>query len=332
VSSHRAEQRPSSEALEVLLARVFPSLQVVATEPLAEGFSNFTYKVVFANGEPVVLRIFGRDPAACLKEVDLLRLVGASIPVPEVVDAYPNGLGDIGPFLVMRFVEGITFLRLRATRDTEAIAEAAGSIGETLAAIGRYAFEHRGRLGAGLSVDGPFLNGPNAVPEFVESCLASPALRSRLDAPTCRGVRQAVWSRAADLGRLEDERRLMHRDFNNRNVVVRRVGGRWQVAAVLDWEFAVSGSPLVDVGSFLRYETATNPSREPHFSRGYERGGGHLPRDWRELARLVDVASLCELLTKPGVPDEIVVEVCDLVRRTVRQRPRRAVPLRYPDP
>ena len=33
-----------------------------------------------------------------------------------------------------------------------------------------------------------------------------------------------------------------------------RRAGRWAVAAVLDWEFAVSGSPLADVGHFLRYE------------------------------------------------------------------------------
>ncbi len=280
---------------------------------------NFNYKVVFDAGDPIVLRVYGRDPTACQKEVDLLRHVGASVPVPEVLDAYPNGLGDFGPFLVTRFVEGITFRRLRATRDRRAIAEAAGSIGETLAAIGRFNFERRGQLGASLSVDASFMNSPNAVPEFVDRCLASRMLRSRLDESTCERAQRAVWARAADLGLLDGECRLVHRDFNNRNVLVRPEGRRWQVAAVLDWEYAVSGSPVVDVGSFLRYETEANPSREPHFSRGYERGGGHLPPDWRRLAHLVDLASLCELLTEPDVPDEIVVEVCDLVRMTIRQ-------------
>jgi hypothetical protein len=102
-------------------------------------------------------------------------------------------------------------------------------------------------------------------------------------------------------------------------VLVRPERGRWQVAAVLDWEYGVSGSPLVDVGSFLRYETEASPSREPHFTRGYERGGGHLPADWRRIARLVDLASLCELLTEPDIPDDIVIEVRDLVRKTIRQ-------------
>jgi len=292
---------------------------MVRTEALAEGLCNFTYRVDFDSAEPVVLRIYGRDPSACQKEVDLLGLVRGQVPVPEVLAAYPAGVGEVGPFLVTRFVEGITFRRLRATRDTQAIADAAGSIGETLARIGRFGFDRRGVLGAGPAVAAPFLNGPNAVPELVDRCLASPVLEARLDEPTRDEVRRAVWTRAADLGRLAGECRLVHRDFNNRNVLVHQERGRWQVAAVLDWELAVSGSPLVDVGSFLRYETETNPSREPHFSRGYERGGGHLPPDWRQLARLVDLASLCELLTEPRVPVDIVVEVRDLVRTTIRE-------------
>ena len=308
---------PSPVTIDALLATLFPSRRIAAAQALAEGVCNFNYKVVFDAGDPVVRRVYGRDPTACQKEVDLLRHVGASVPVPEILDAYPNGLGGVGPFLVTRFVEGITFRRLRATRDTQAIAEAAGSIGETLAAIGRFHFERRGRLSAGLSVEAPFLNGPNAVPESVDRCLASPVLRSRLEEQTCDRVHRALWAHAADLCLLEGECRLVHRDFNNRNVVVRPEGGRWQVAAVLDWEYAVSGSPLVDVGSFLRYETEASPSREPHFSRGYELGGGRLPDDWRCLARLVDLVALCELLTEPDLPPALVPEVADLVRTAI---------------
>ena len=165
------------------------------------------------------------------------------------------------------------------------------------------------------------MTGPNAVPELVDGCLASPILRSRLDEPTCDRAKRAVWARAADLGPLEGECRLVHCDFNNRNVLVRSERRRWQVAAVLDWEYAVSGSPLVDVGSFFPYATEDNPSLEPRFSRGYERGGGHLPSDWRRLARLVDLANLGELMAEPDVPHEIVVEVCNHVRMTIRPSP-----------
>ena len=83
---------------------------------------------------------------------------------------------------------------------------------------------------------------------------------------------------------LDNDSHLVHCDFGNRNILVDCVDGRWQVAAVLDWEFALSGSPLLDVGNFLRYETPDMPLREPYFSRAFVESGGFLPDDWRPLS------------------------------------------------
>ena len=98
------------------------------------------------------------------------------------------------------------------------------------------------------------------------------------------------------------------------------MGGRWTVAAVLDWEFAVSSSPLADLGSFLRYERAARPVAEPHFFAGYVRAGGRLPHNWRRLARLVDLAALCESLTHDQLPDAVIQELVELVRATIEDR------------
>src|SRR6185437_6695629 len=56
------------------------------------------------------------------------------------------------------------------------------------------------------------------------------------------------------------------RRFREAEPVDAKPQGTWTVAAVLDWEFAVSGSPLLDIGHFLRYECASRPLAEPHFS------------------------------------------------------------------
>jgi fructokinase len=199
-----------------------------------------------------------------------------------------------------------------------AIAQAADSIGETLAAVSRFKLARRGMLGAGPLVVGRFFNGPNAIPEFIDSCLSAPALCERLEERDRDRVRALVQSRARDLARLHEETRLVHNDFGNRNVLVRRELGRWRVAAIIDWESAASGSPLFDVASFLRYERDDRPAREPHFSLGYRRGGGVLPEDWRRLGRVVDLTKLCQILAEPDAPNEIVVEVADLVRQSIR--------------
>jgi len=92
------------------------------------------------------------------------------------------------------------------------------------------------------------------------------------------------------------------------------------VAAVLDWEFAVSGSPLLDIGHFLRYECASRPLAEPHFSKGFLRAGGTLPEGWRRLSRVVDSIALCESLTHETLPDTIVTELLELIRSTIEDR------------
>ncbi len=58
---------------------------------------------------------------------------------------------------------------------------------------------------------------------------------------------------------MDAQSHLLHGDFNKRNTLLRCVNGRWSVPAILDWEFAVSGTPPMDFGNFLRYERASRP-------------------------------------------------------------------------
>jgi len=133
-------------------------------------------------------------------------------------------------------------------------------------------------------------------------------------------VSALLWSRAPQLAELDAQACLVHGDFGKHNLVVRCDGGRWTVAAVLDWEFAISGSPLADLGHFLRYERVAQPCAEPHFSAGYLHAGGTLRQDWRHLARLVDLTALCESLTHDDLPDDVIAELVELVRATVENR------------
>jgi aminoglycoside phosphotransferase (APT) family kinase protein len=122
----------------------------------------------------------------------------------------------------------------------------------------------------------------------------------------------SAWPSAAGAGGAT----LAHGDFNSPNILVRQEGGRWTVAAILDWEFAFAGSILVDIGNMLRYERPGQSRYEPHFSRGLADAGVDLPDDWFLRARLADLPALCELLTREDVPDAVVVELKDLIGET----------------
>ena len=129
-----------------------------------------------------------------------------------------------------------------------------------------------------------------------------------------------MWDWAPQLTELDSQSQLVHGDFGHRNLLVRCTGGTWRVVAVLDWEFAISASPLADIGHFLlRHERHSMDVIEPHFVKGYLDAGGDLPDEWRHLAGLVDVTALCESLTHEQLPETIIKELVELVRRSTEQ-------------
>jgi aminoglycoside phosphotransferase (APT) family kinase protein len=310
----------STRDIERLLHSAFPRFRVTELRRLDGGLRNANLRLrLDSSRDQIVLRIYQHEASICQKEVDLNRLVAGSVSVPEIIHAAPQGLDGFPPFVVMRFVEGISYRELTHSGNAGAIAQAARSAGETLAAIGRFTFPKSGWLGPGPSAGPPLLEGDDPMPRFVDLCLASRELQARMPENLRQRTSALMWSAAPELARL-GESHLVHGDFNKRNLLVRQIAGKWSVAAVLDWEFAISASPLNDVGNFLRYERSGVPRAEPHFSAGFVHAGGALPQDWRRVARLVDLTALCESLTHDSVPDSVAVELVELVRATVESR------------
>ena len=315
---------------------VLPHRSVVGIERFRDGFRNANFKVQLDSApDMVVLRLYEHDPSLCQKELDIFHLVRDSVPVPCILYAEPAGTADLPPFMLLEYVQGIGFRELKRNGGREAVAQAAYSAGQTLAAIGRITFAKSGWLApagsperAGVAragVEGPTVTnalteGPDPLPRFVDQCLASGNLQRRLDADLRESIHRLFWQRAEQLARLDNEACLVHCDFGKRNLLMREVAGKWSVAAVLDWEFAVAGSPLIDVGHFLRYERNAQPLLEPHFSTGFQQAGGKLPGDWRRLSRIIDLSALCESLTHDDLPQPVEAELIELARATVENR------------
>lgn len=315
----RAEprRRLPPDTLERVVRAALPGSRLIAARPLGDGLRNANFRLFLESpADPVVLRIYEHDPSLCRKEIDLFRLLSDTVPVPQILHAQPDGLDDLPPFTVARYIEAVTLHELKRGGDRGAIAQAALSAGRTLAAISRVQFDKPGWLSPGPTVTVPLLDGPDPTPRFIDTCLTSPVVQQRMPSDVRDRVSTLGWSAASELALLDRETRLVHGDFGKRNLLVRSDAERWSVAGVLDWEFAVSGSPLIDVGHLLRYERASNPLLEPHFSNGFTEAGGVLPNDWRRLARIVDLAALCESLTHEALPHDTTAEIAGLVRTT----------------
>jgi aminoglycoside phosphotransferase (APT) family kinase protein len=298
----------------------FPDSEIAHTGILSGGLINTNIKIEFDSHQPpVVLRLYQADASVCLKETAALRLIRSTVPVPEVIHVEPNGINGSRPFSILEFVEGVTFWQLKRTKDFEAIHQAASSVGRTLARIGKFQFPKPGRLQVGndLTVGPPYIEGSDAIPRLLDSFLQSEQLQQRINASLQQQLHDFIWSWADRLRILDNDSQLVHCDFGSRNILLNRVNGRWQVVAVLDWEFALSGSPLIDVGHFMRYEIRDTPLREPYFSHAFVESGGFLPEDWRQISLVLDLTALVEFLTHEHLPEDVATEILELIDSTL---------------
>jgi aminoglycoside phosphotransferase (APT) family kinase protein len=106
---------------------------------------------------------------------------------------------------------------------------------------------------------------------------------------------------------------LVHGDCNPSNFIV--CDGR--VAALLDWEFAFSGTPVFDFGNLLRPPVGRSASFSKGLAQGYEDAGGRLPDQWRALAWLADLYAWADFLGRQIVAREVVADARAMVAMTL---------------
>jgi aminoglycoside phosphotransferase (APT) family kinase protein len=214
------------------------------------------------------------------------------VPVAEVVAADESGPE---PVLLSRFVPGRPVSEILDPSDAT---ELARSVGAALAGIGSVSFDSPGFFTDGSLVPGP----PGAEPisgldSYVDRCLEKGNAAGHLTDAEQGALRQAAAEATPELAGLAGSRRLVHGDYNPKNLLAVRREGRWEVAAVLDWEYAFSSSPLFDIGNMLRDPRPAG--FEEAFLAGYLDNGGDLPENWRRLSQALDLYSLADFLTRP---------------------------------
>ena len=311
---------PNPDLVTRAVAKAFPHRTIRDFNVLPGGRINTNLKIDFeSNHDPVVLRIYRDGSHVCRKEVAIHNLIQSEVRVPRILHAEPDGPDGLPSFVILEFVPGLTFQQLKQTRNLDAIHQAASSVGKTLAAIGRFQFGRPGRLVVEneLSVGSPFIKGADPIPRLLDTFLASPMCERRAGANLIHRIHDFAWAWSSELPDLDENLCLVHSDFGNRNILVREENGKWLVSGVLDWEFAFSGSPLLDVGHFLRYEQIIEPLREPHFSRAFIENGGYLPDNWREIVRVIDLTALVECLTHDNLPAAVESELLELINATL---------------
>lgn len=285
-----------------LFRRFDPRVKVEQVVPLTEGKRNSNYKVSAADGDQTyLLRIFPLGEDSWRKEAGLRRLLSDRVPLQPLHFMGKEDILGNRTFAIYQYAEGRSFLDWMRSGfiPEEPLLEQIGSL---LAVIHSHRYGGLGFLDEQLQVEqtlppletwyGMFLNAN------VRDRLG-PALSVRIE----RWVEESK-----DLLREIDRTvSLTHGDFRPTNVLIEK--GR--VSSILDWEFAMAGHPIADLGQWFRYEEQF-PAHKQALVRAYnEHSVSPLPEDWEDQGRLRDLVNLLQMI---GVNESLPYKFEDLKR------------------
>jgi Ser/Thr protein kinase RdoA (MazF antagonist) len=287
---------PMDEALAETLLRALPgSPRLRCFTLLAGGHINTNYALALADGRCVVLRIYAQGEAAFRKETALLQGLAGPGPVPALLTAAFAPEVFAYPYALLEWIDGAPLNEVLAAEPTAAIGEV---VAEALVGIGRQAIPAE-----------PF--PPFA--DYIGDCLYRRGAAGWLGPEATERLWSLVQQQASCLETLRRAEVLVHGDFQGDNILLRKAGKGWRVAAVIDWEWAHKGCYLQDLGSLFRLEGVRLDAFQAGLEAGFARQNAALPPAWRKAARLWDVAALCEKLAYPRHRGEVTVRSIRLI-------------------
>jgi len=280
------------EEIRELVSSLINGSQIESVSLLAGGFINSNYRLVLRDKTSLVLRIAARG-GNLRKELRVLKHVYHAVPVPAVV---AEDFSEPHPFALIEFIEGTLLSDSLASLDAADLTNIAAETGATLQAIHSFDLGKAGFFDENFVFNPAFENFGAGLYDYICSNLNAGRVRERLGETMAERALELVRAKRDVYWAIPNSTRLIHCDYNLKNILIRKVGSVWKVAGVLDWEFAMAGSPLVDIGNFLRFEAELPPGFGESFIRGYLSGSIGLPANWREVARLLDLAAMINFL------------------------------------
>lgn len=241
--------------LQASVPTLVPAQATLNVRQFPAGFSNLTYLVSVLDGTAEQRYVLRRPPHGVRTGMahDMTREHGIlaalhprGVPVPRPVACCTDHTVLGAPFYLMEHVSGTI---LRGTPPAALTADAA-ALPERMRTISRTLVETLVQLHAVPVGDEPLrsLGRPDGYVERQVAGWSKRWLASRTqDIPALDAV--AAWletQRPPDAGAV-----LVHNDFKLDNLVLD--SGRFMVRAILDWEMATIGDPLMDLGTSLAY-------------------------------------------------------------------------------
>ena len=298
--------------IERMINSAYPGKQLDLSQIIAGGCANLNVKIQLENEEsPLILRIHLRDKKSAILERNIGDLLKNDLPVPQIlhignIDNYCFSISEFMPGIALR-----DLLLSKTPHDLEAIMY---EVGECLSKIAAHKFPQAGFFNENLEIVEEL--GDDSLREFSLSCLEHKKVQKYLGSEMVSKIKLLLESLPplSNLGA-----NLVHADFDPANILVAEADGKWKISAILDWEFAYSGSWLNDVANMLRYAHQMPDSYRDGFLKGLADNGLNLPSNWQSITHQYTLASLLDSMTRHDLEIclNIRADLCDLISHIV---------------
>jgi aminoglycoside phosphotransferase (APT) family kinase protein len=273
-----------------LFQNILKKENIIGVTPISEGCRTTNYIIQTSESQnKYILKIFISTDQSYKKEIELLTKLkeSKSIPVSKIYRVRSSDIIQNKEYAIYEYIEGMTLgqaIKYGYIVEEKFIREVA----KTLAMIHKHKFDKVGFLDEHLNVK-------ESLPPlkiWYQKFMGERA-KQRLGENIINEINNIVKKSEKILEKLDEKISLVHGDFQGTNILINN--GR--LSGILDWEFAMAGHPLADIGQFFRYEEYFNTNLLKAFENEYNRNSDYkLEKDWYKISKLRDLINLIQLI------------------------------------
>lgn len=245
--------------------------------------------------EPIILRIYLRNPTSAYIEQRVSSILRENLPVPEF---YHVSQKSGYTFALVEHLPGITLRDWLLNKKNSNINAIMFEVGKMLSMLTTIKFSRGGFFNDKLDIVEEIT--PDGLVAFCLSSLDDSNIKSVLSEKEINNIFDLFNRYSGFLEPIVDAN-LVHGDFDPANILVQEQNGNIKITGILDWEFCFSGSTLCDVANMLRYVHHMQPEYQDYFLKGLLSDGYTLPEGWRVTVGLLNLASLLDCLKRADI-------------------------------
>lgn len=270
---------------EKMMEVIKPKGTIKSISLIRNGLRNSNYCVEYDN-KKFLIRIYGVEDNWWKKEEVIYHYIKEKVKAPELF--WLDGNLDIidKPYAIFEYVEGLNLDQY--SKQAGYKKKVFSDIGHNLAWLHSTSYKEVGFFDDNLEV-------AEKLPElrlWYPMFLGEHSMR-KLGEELTEAVRKYIEANDKNIERIEKDITLVHNDFRPINIMV----DKQDTPYFIDWEGAMAGHSLGDIGEFLRIEEQVSREEENVFIQSYnEAANKRLPEDYKELAKLRDLVNLLQLL------------------------------------